>query len=113
MEPFLKALIAILVGAQLTAAAPHARNVILFIGDGVGISSLNAASIYGYGEPQALYLESMPYVALSDTSTAGGWVTDGSASLSAVATGVKTQIGIVSESADAIRGKKDGAPFKT
>jgi len=109
----LKALIAILVGAQLTAAAPHARNVILFIGDGVGISSLNAASIYGYGEPQALYLESMPYVALSDTSTAGGWVTDGSASLSAVATGVKTQIGIVSESADAIRGKKDGAPLKT
>jgi alkaline phosphatase len=112
MESSLKALITVLFAAQLSGA-PHARNVILFIGDGAGISSLNAASIYGYGEPQALYLESMPYVALSDTSTASGWVTDGSASLSAVATGVKTQIGIVSESANAVRGKKDGTLLKT
>ena len=36
------------------AAYSQAKNVILFVGDGAGISSLNAASIYGYGKPQAL-----------------------------------------------------------
>ena len=31
----------------------NATNVILFIGDGVSVSSLSAASIYGYNKPQA------------------------------------------------------------
>jgi len=46
--------------ALLTAIPvfPQAKNVILFIGDGAGISSMNAASIYCYGQPQALYLQS-------------------------------------------------------
>jgi len=35
-------------------AETPAKNVVLFIGDGAGISSLNAASIYGYGRAQAL-----------------------------------------------------------
>ena len=35
----------------------RAKNVILFLGDGAGVSSLNAASIFGYGRPQALYLQ--------------------------------------------------------
>jgi len=115
MERALKGSLILLLVAQILAAAPPplARNVILFIGDGVGISSLNAASIYGYGKPQALYLDGMPHLALSDPSTASGWVTDGSASLSAVATGSKTHIGVVSQSPEAVRGKKDGQALKT
>jgi len=57
----------------------QAKNVILFIGDGAGISSLNAASIYGYGKARALYIQKMPNLALADTSTAKEWVTDGAA----------------------------------
>jgi alkaline phosphatase len=91
----------------------QAKNVILFIGDGAGFSSLNAASIYGYGKPQALYIQKMPHVALADTSTAREWVTDGAACASAWATGHKTRNGVVSMSADAERDVRDGTIYKT
>src|SRR6516164_5407360 len=91
----------------------QARNVILFIGDGAGVSSLNAASIYGYGRAQALYVQSMPYVALADTSTAKEWVTDAAAAATAWATGMKGRNGVVSQSPDAERDVKDGETLKT
>jgi alkaline phosphatase len=96
-----------------SSAFPQARNVILFIGDGAGISSLNAASIFGYGEPRSLYIQNMPHLALADTSTAKEWVTDGAACASAWATGRKTRNGVVSMSADAERDVKDGEVYKT
>lgn len=95
------------------AAVPQAKNVILFIGDGAGISSLNAASIYGYGKARALYLQKMPAVALADTSSAREWVTDGAACASAWATGHKTRNGVMSMSADAEKDVKDGEIYKT
>src|SRR6516164_8826661 len=91
----------------------QARNVILFVGDGAGVSSLNAASIYGYGKARALYLQKMPSLALADTSTAKEWVTDGAACASAWATGHKTRNGAVSMSADAERDVRDGTIYKT
>jgi alkaline phosphatase len=102
-----------LFSAALLPAFSQARNVILFVGDGAGISSLNAASIYGYGKPQALYLQTMPHLALVDTSTAKEWVTDAAASASAWATGHKGRNGVVSETPDAERGVKDGETLKT
>jgi alkaline phosphatase len=45
----------------------QAKNVLLFVGDGAGVSSLNAASIYGYGKPQSLYVQKMPHLAIADT----------------------------------------------
>src|SRR5450432_2089580 len=36
-----------------------------------------------YGKPQALYMQTMPHLALVDTSTAEEWVTDGAACASA------------------------------
>jgi len=96
-----------------TPAFPQAKNVILFIGDGAGISSLNAASIYGYGKPQALYVQKMGHLGLADTSTAKEWVTDGAACASAWATGHKTRNGVMSMSADAERDLKDGEIYKT
>ena len=102
--------------AVAISAAPafsQAKNVILFVGDGVGVSSLNAASILGYGKPQALYLQKMPNVALADTSTAKEWVTDAAASATAWATGHKGRNGVLSMSPDAERGTKDGEIYKT
>src|ERR1035441_3555222 len=96
-------------GAQQTPA----KNVIFFLGDGAGISSLNAASIYGYGRPQALYLQRMPNVALADSSTAKEWVTDAAAALTAIATGVKTRNGVVSQTATAVKDVRDGENLKT
>src|SRR5215475_8870639 len=102
--------------AMVAAAAPAyagAKNVILFIGDGAGVSSLNAASIYGYGRPQALYLQKMPHLALADTSTAKEWVSDAAASATAWATGYKGRNGVISQSPTAERGVKDGETLKT
>lgn len=106
-------IILLLISVATAAAQTRAKNVILFLGDGVGVSSLNAASIYGYGRPQGLYLQHMPRLALADTSTAREWVTDAAASITAVATGVKTRNGVVSQSASAERGVKDGETLKT
>lgn len=97
-------------------AAPafaQARNVILFVGDGVGVSSLNAAGICGYGKPQALYLQHMPQLALADTSTAKEWVSDAAASATAWATGHKGRNGVISQTPTAERGVKDGETLKT
>jgi len=94
-------------------SATPAKNVIIFMGDGTGLSSLNAASIYGYNKPQSLFIQSLPGLALSDTSTATQWVTDGGAGATAIATGVKTNNGILSQSAAAIKDQKDGEILKT
>jgi alkaline phosphatase len=108
--------IVILLAATAFATIPaysQAKNVILFIGDGAGISSLNAASIYGYGKPQALYVQKMPHLALADTSSAREWVTDAAACASAWATGHKGRNGVMSMSPDAERDVKDGEIYKT
>jgi alkaline phosphatase len=108
--------LAVLLIATVVSTAPaysQAKNVILFIGDGAGISSLNAASIYGYGQPQALYIQKMPHLALADTSTAKEWVTDGAACASAWATGHKGRNGVMSMSPDAERDVRDGEIYKT
>jgi alkaline phosphatase len=45
-------------------AERRAKNVILFLGDGGGVPTLNAASIYGYNQPRKLFLQNMTHIAL-------------------------------------------------
>jgi alkaline phosphatase len=96
-----------------TPAAERARNVILFIGDAGGLPTLNAASLYGYDRPQALFIQKMTNIALMDTSAAGNWVTDSAAGMTAIVTGRKTNNGVLSQSEAAVRGKQDGETLKT
>ena len=91
----------------------RARNVILFLGDAGGIPTLNIASIRQYDDPQKLFIQQMPNIALSDTSAADEWVTDSAAGMTAIVTGQKTNNGVLSESSAAILGKKDGETLKT
>lgn len=93
--------------------ADRARNVILFLGDAGGIPTLNAASIHGHGAGQALFIHQMPHLALMDTSAVDRWVTDSAAGMTAIVTGHKTKNGVIAQSADAVRGKVDGAPLKS
>jgi alkaline phosphatase len=61
----------LVLGMVVAASGRHrAKNVILFLGDGAGPSTLNAASLHGYGKPRALYIQNMPHIALSETSSA-------------------------------------------
>jgi alkaline phosphatase len=112
----MKTIAALFVTCLAIAGTPvwgAAKNVIFFIGDGAGVSSLNAASIYGYQRPQALYIQKMSHLALADTSTAKQWVTDAAAAATAWATGVKGRNGVVSQSPTAEQGVKDGETLKT
>ena len=98
----------------LSAQAPaRARNVILFLADAAGIPVLSAASIHGYGAPRKRFVQHMPHIALSETSTASEFVTDSAAGMTAIVTGVRTHNGVIGQAADAVRGEKDGTPLKT
>ena len=101
----------------LLAAGAHgadrARNIILFIGDAGGLSTLHAASLHKYGEPAKLFVQQMPFMALSETSSASDWVTDSAAGMTAIVTGVKTHNGVLSQAPSAVRGEKDGEALKT
>ncbi len=111
--PTRRVLLWLALAAPLVAAEKRARNVILFLGDAGGIPTLNAAGIYGYDKPRALFLQRMPHIALMETSSASSWVSDSAAGMTAIVTGQKTHNGVVSQSAAAVRGAKDGAPLKT
>lgn len=96
-----------------SAPPKKARNVILFLADAGGVASVNAASLLGYGEPLKLHIQQWPHLGLSETSPVDAFVSDSANGMSAIVTGVKTHNGVISQAADGVRGKKDGAPTKT
>jgi alkaline phosphatase len=100
--------------STVSAEQPRkARNIVLFLADAAGVSALNAASLLGYGEPLKLRIQQWPHLGLSETSPVDSFVSDSANGMSSIVTGVKTRNGVISQSADAIRGKRDGSPTKT
>ena len=85
---------------QLAPVNRRARNVILFVGDGMGVSTVTAARILegqlkgGPGEENLLSFERLPYLALSKTYSANQQTPDSAPTMSAMMTGVKTNDGI-------------------
>ncbi len=103
----------LLLMAPAFGAERRAKNVILFLGDAGGIPTLHAASIHAHQQPRRLFLQNMPHIALSETSSASRWVTDSAAGMTAIVTGHKTHNGVIAQSDAAVRGSKDGKPLKT
>lgn len=93
--------------------AKKAKNVILFVADAGGVSAIHAASVLGYGAPLKLNIQQWPHLGLNETSPVDKYVSDSANGMSSIMTGVKTRNGVISQSADAERRKKDGAPTKT
>lgn len=87
-----------------------AKNLILFIGDGMGISTVTAARIFegqqqgGPGEDHELSWESFPYTALSKTYNTNQQVPDSAGTATAMYTGVKTRAGVLGVGPDVQRG---------
>ena len=108
-----KAFFAVLLVPVALSAQARAKNVILFLADAGGLSTISAASLHGYGAPRRLYVQRMPHIGLSDTTTASQIVTDSAAGMTAIVTGEKTHNGVISQSATAVRKKADGEPLKT
>lgn len=106
-------LIALLLVPVALSAQSRAHNVILFLADAGGTSTIAAASLHGYGAPRRLFIQRMPHIGLSETSSASQFVTDSAAGMTAIVTGQRTHNGVIAQSATAVRGKVDGAPLKT
>ncbi len=86
----------------------RARNVILFVGDGMGVSTVTAARILEgqlrgeRGEENSLSFEQFPHLALSKTYTVNQQVSDSAPTMSAMITGVKTLDGVLSVAGDIV-----------
>lgn len=77
-----------------------AKNVILMIGDGMGLAQITAAM---EAREQPLELELFKVIGLAKTGSAIESITDSAASATAIATGVKTRNGVVGIDKDGIK----------
>ncbi len=96
--------------ALRAAEGATAKNVILFVGDGMGVSTVTAARILEgqlrgeTGEENELFFENFPNLALAKTYNTDAQVPDSAGTMTAMVTGVKTRAGLISVSDAALRG---------
>ena len=96
--------------AALTTPLAHGKNVILFLGDGMGVSTITAARIFAGqqqgldGEEYELAFDKFDNVALIKTYNVDAQVADSAGTISALVTGQKTRMGVLSVTADVPRG---------
>lgn len=87
------------------AMTGRARNVILFLGDGMSLTTVAAARILegqrkgGPGEENALSWEAFPATALSKTYNTDSQTPDSAGTMTAIMTGVKSHMGAIGVSA--------------
>jgi alkaline phosphatase len=97
------------------AMSGKAKNVILFVGDGMSLPTVAAARILdgqrkgGSGEENMLSWETFPYTGLSKTYNTDTQTPDSAGTMTAMATGVKTRSAVLSIGQDAARGDCAGA----
>lgn len=65
------------------------RNIILVIGDGMGMGALELTSLWAHGDSRRLVMQQMPVAGLCETYSRSSSVTDSAASGTAIACGVK------------------------
>ncbi|CAG9802974.1 unnamed protein product [Chironomus riparius] len=84
-----------------------AKNVIMFLGDGFGHTTIAATRVYQSGESSKLSFESFPNTASSKTYCVNRGVPDSACSGTAFLHGVKTNNGVIGLNAAATRGNCD------
>ena len=108
--------------ARLEADKPNnnkARNVIIFIGDGMGVSTLTAGRIFEGqqlgldGESYVAQMDLLPHTALVKTYSHDAQVPDSAPTATAIVAGVKTKNGVIGVGPEAIENDCAAtAPFK-
>lgn len=78
-----------------TVTGPAAKNIILFIGDGMGGEHRKSAHWASVGETGKLSMDDMPVTGFIQTHSADSGITDSAAAATAMASGVKTNRGVV------------------
>ena len=87
-----------------------AKKIILFVGDGMGVSTVTAARIregqlMGLdGEEHYLSFETMPNVALSKVYNVNSQVPDSAGTMTAMVHGIKTDVGVIGVNQNIVRG---------
>jgi alkaline phosphatase len=87
---------------ERSATSRRAKNVILFLGDGMGISTVTAARIFDgqqrgqTGEENHLVFEDFPHVGLVKTYNTNQQTPDSAGTMTAIVTGTKTRAGVIS-----------------
>jgi alkaline phosphatase len=93
--PVCLSLLALIVCAEERAP----KNIILFIGDGMGLPQVTAGKV----AKGSLEMERCPVTGLMTTWSSGALVTDSAAAATALSTGVKTRNGVLGEAPDGQR----------
>ena len=101
-SPSAAAIRVLLMCSLVFASGPsHAKNVIFFLGDGMGISTVTAARIFAgqsagaTGEEYDLAFDRFPHLALIKTYNTNAQVPDSAGTITAITTGEKTRIGVL------------------
>ena len=87
-----------------------AKNIILFVGDGMGVSTVTAARILegqrkgGFGEENLLSFEHFPYTALAKTYNTNQQTPDSAGTMTAMMSGIKTKAGVIGVDSTVTRG---------
>jgi alkaline phosphatase len=90
-----------LANAEIVTESGKAKNVILFVGDGMGISTVTAARILAgqlegeMGEDHQLSFETMPYSGFAKTYNVDAQTPDSAGTMTAMVSGVKTDVGVI------------------
>lgn len=96
--------------AAIDDAAGSAKNVILFIGDGMGLSTVTASRILEgqsmglAGEEHTLSFGHFPFAGLAKTYNVDAQTPDSAGTMTAMMTGVKTDVGTIGNDEDIVRG---------
>jgi alkaline phosphatase len=88
-----------------------ARNIVLLVGDGMGVATVSAARIFAAqypddatprrtGEENVLSFETLPHLALVKTYNTNAQVSDSAGTASSINTGIKTRIGYINFAAN-------------
>ncbi|MDO9194580.1 MAG: alkaline phosphatase, partial [Undibacterium sp.] len=88
--------------ANVANAAGEAKNIIFFLGDGMGPSTVTASRIYKYGEDGSLTMDKFERTARIKTFSNDAQTTDSAPSMAAYMTGVKMNNEVISMSADTV-----------
>ncbi len=86
---------------ETKARTGRAKNIILFVGDGMGVSTVTTARIFEgqqrdeNGEENRLSFEEMPWLGISKTYNSSQQTPDSAGTITAMMTGVKTKAGMI------------------
>ena len=87
----------------------NAKNIILFVGDGMGVSTVTAARILDgqnknmMGEENVLSFEHMPHLALAKTYNTNQQTPDSAGTMTAMVSGIKTKAGVIGVKPNVLR----------